>query len=97
MEKDFVMNALSLHLEEIQKKFDVMTLSLFGSVARGDAKLDSDIDLLVTYANSPGLFGFLDLKEYLEQILGCRVDLVTEKALKKQIRDKILKEAISVH
>jgi hypothetical protein len=97
MEREHTIKILSEHLEEIRKKFGVESLALFGSVARDEAKSGSDLDVLVTYKNSPGFFGFLDLKEYLEQLLSCPVDLVTEKALKKQLREKILREAISVH
>lgn len=97
MERDHTVKVLSEHLEEIRQKFGVESLAVFGSVARGKAKEDSDLDVLVTYTHSPGLFGFFDLKEYLEQLLSCPVDLVTEKALKKQLKEKILREAISVH
>ena len=97
MEREHTIKILSENIEEIRKKFGVESLALFGSVARDEAKLGSDLDVLVTYIKSPGLFGFLDLKEYLEQLLSCPVDLVTEKALKKQLREKILREAISVH
>jgi uncharacterized protein len=97
MERDHTVKILSAHLEEIRQRFGVENLALFGSVARGEARVDSDLDLLVTYARTPGLFGFLDLKEYLERLLSCPVDLVTDKALKKQLREKILREAINVH
>jgi len=97
MERDHTLKILSENMEEIRQRFDVETLALFGSVARGEAREDSDLDLLVTYARTPGLFGFLDLKEYLERLLSCPVDLVTDKALKKQLRERILREAISVH
>ena len=72
------------------------SLAVFGSVLRGTAGPDSDIDILVQYQTPPGLFGFLDLKEYLEAIVGRPVDLVTENALKRQLRDKIIKDAVHV-
>ena len=97
MEREQTIKILSEHLGEIRKKFGVESLALFGSVARGEAKAGSDLDVLVTFTTTPGMFGFLDLKEYLEQLLSCPVDLVTEKALKRQLREKILREAISVH
>ena len=71
--------------------------SLFGSVARDQAGPVSDLDILVAYTRTPGLFGFLDLKEYLEGLLGCPVDLVTRNALKRQLRNKILQESVRVH
>jgi predicted nucleotidyltransferase len=97
VEKEQTIKVLSAHMQEIRQRFGVETLALFGSVARGEAKAGSDLDILVTYADTPGLFGFLELKEYLEQLMSCPVDLVTDKALKKQLRSRILKEAVSVH
>lgn len=97
MDRDQTVQILSRHLHEMQNRFGVASLSLFGSVARGEGKAGSDLDIMVTYTESPGFFGFLDLKDYLEQLLSCPVDLVTNKALKTQLKERILKEAISVH
>ena len=88
---------LSSHQHVLAERFAVSSLSIFGSVARGEAGPDSDLDILVSYSTSPGLFGFLELKEFLEKILAQPVDLVTDNALKKQLRDRILREAIRVH
>ena len=54
----------------------------------------SDVDILVTFVQTPGIFGFLELKEYLEYLLQCPVDLVTRNALKYQFREQILQEAL---
>ncbi len=97
MQREQALQLLSDHLEEIRRKFEVESLSLFGSVARDQAGPNSDLDILVAFARTPGLFGFLDLKEYLEALLGRPVDLVTRNALKKQLREKILQEAVRVH
>ena len=97
MGKDQTIKVLSEHLDEIRQRFGVESLALFGSVSRGEERPGSDLDVLVTFKQVPGLFGFLDLKQYLEQLTSCPVDLVTEKALKKQLKEKILQEAISVH
>lgn len=91
-----LLDILDEHSEEIKKKFSVKSLAVFGSVLRGTAGPDSDIDILVQYQQVPGLFGFLDLKQYLESIVGRPVDLVTENALKRQLRDRIIKEAVRV-
>lgn len=97
MQREQALQLLSDHLDVIRQKFNVESLAIFGSTARNQAGPDSDLDILVAYARTPGLFGFMDLKEYLEKLLERPVDLVTEKALKKQLRDKILREAIRVH
>jgi uncharacterized protein len=77
-------------------RLGVRELALFGSVARDQAGPDSDVDLLVEFDRPVGMFAFLELKEYLEELLGTPVDLVTRSALKPQLRDRILAEAIGV-
>ena len=89
-----VLKILAEHRNEIESRFHVASLSLFGSVAREEATEASDIDVLVTFIETPGIFGFLELKEYLEGILNCSVDLVTKNGLKKQLREQILQEAV---
>lgn len=96
MERNETIKAISENLEEIREKYHVDSIALFGSIARDDANPDSDVDVLVSFRTVPSLFGFLDLKEYLENKLARPVDLVTEKALKKQLRDQILTEAVIV-
>jgi hypothetical protein len=72
----------------------VRELWLFGSVARGDARDASDVDLLVDFTAPVTLFEFLRLQRHLESVLGRKVDLVTRDALKPQLRDRILGEAV---
>ncbi len=67
---------------------------MFGSVARNRIRKHSDVDLLVEFDQPIGLFEFARLKLYLEKILGRRVDLVTREALRKELREQILREAI---
>ena len=94
--KNEILQKLAERKTELTERFDVKSLAVFGSVIYGTATVDSDIDILVEYHKAHGLFGFFDLKKYLEKATGREVDLVTEKALKKQLRDKILREAIHV-
>jgi len=75
-------------------RFGVSSISIFGSVARGEARPDSDIDVLVEFSRPVGMFEFMDLKDFLESILKQKVDLATRESLKHQLRDQILKEAI---
>lgn len=77
----------------LMKKFKVEKVGIFGSYARGEESKDSDVDILVKFSDSIG-WEFIDLKDYLEEILGLKVDLVTIKALKPQLRDNILKEVV---
>lgn len=75
-------------------RYGVSAISVFGSVARGESTEESDIDLLVEFSQPIGLLQFVGLKRSLEELLGRPVDLVTPKALKPQLRDRVLKEAI---
>ena len=76
------------------KRFGVESISLFGSVARGDAGPGSDVDLLVYVERGTTLFGLSRLKHHLEDLLGRPVDLVTPDGLRPQMRQSILAEAI---
>lgn len=75
----------------LQKKFHVKTIGVFGSYAREEQTSKSDIDILVEFSRPVG-WEFLDLKEYLESLYGKKVDLVTVKALRPQIKKNILSE-----
>ena len=71
-------------------------LYLFGSVARDEARDDSDVDLLVEFTGPPSFDRFMDLKFFLEEALGIPVDLVTRRALKPILRSEIEREAVRV-
>ncbi len=68
-------------------------LAIFGSVARNEGKKSSDVDILVDFDAKKGLFGFADLKFYLEDILHCDVDLVSKRALHPALKKRIISEA----
>src|SRR6516225_4257188 len=68
-------------------------LAIFGSTARNEAKKTSDIDILVDFDTKKDLFGFIDLKFYLEDLLNCDVDLVSKQALHPALKKRILGEA----
>ena len=67
---------------------------MFGSVARGEANDNSDVDLLVEFSEPVGLFAFARLQRFLEQILETRVDLATPAALRDSMREEVLEEAV---
>lgn len=69
-------------------------LAVFGSVARGTARADSDIDLIVKAPEGTSSFGFLQFKQLIEQVLGRGIDLVEDGALKKRLDDDIRREAV---
>jgi len=78
------------------QRFHVKSLFVFGSVARGEATDGSDIDFLVEFDCPVGMFEFLDLKYFLEDLLKQEIDLATRKALHPRLKDNILREAIRV-
>jgi predicted nucleotidyltransferase len=69
-------------------------IRVFGSVARGEARPDSDIDLLVDLAPGRSLMDHAVLILDLQRLLGCRVDVVTERGLRERVRQKVLAEAV---
>ena len=93
MERDQVLALLKSRRRQL-KKYGIHSLSVFGSVARGEARQNSDVDILVDFDKPVGLFEYARLKMYLESVLGREVDLVTPEALRKELREDILREAI---
>lgn len=77
----------------LAKRYGASNLRVFGSVARGEANSNSDIDLLVELEPGRSLFDLGGLLVELENLLECKVDLLTEKSLHWYIRDKVLNEA----
>ncbi len=95
MKRERVLKILRQHQSEILT-YGVKSLALFGSVARDQAQQESDVDLLVEFDRPTGLFGLIALQEYLENLLGCPVDLGTPDSLKARIRQRVLEECVYV-
>lgn len=95
MSRDEVIAVLRQHMPEI-RSFGVSRLALFGSVARGEDRPDSDIDILVEFSVPIGLFEFVRVQRYLEGLLGRAIDLATPDAIRMEMRECILKEAAYV-
>ncbi len=76
---------LAAHKEELRRRDHVKEIGIFGSYVRGEENPKSDVDILVDFEEPIGMFAFLELEEYLGEILGARVDLVSRKALKPNI------------
>ena len=97
MRRDDVLAILQTHRPMFVERFDIARLTLFGSVARDEAELDSDLDLLVEFtgakSRSKAYFG---LMFYLEDLLERELDLVTEPALRREFRPYVESEAIRV-
>ena len=91
-----IAKALRERREEIRTRFGVKKLALFGSVARGDASPESDVDLLVEFEGLATFDRYMDLKFFLEDYLRRPVDLVTARALRPQLKPGIERAAIHV-
>ena len=87
MNRDELIRIIAKHQKELDA-FGVKSLSVFGSVARGEAGPESDVDLLVELKETPCFDGYMDLKFYLEDLLGTRVDLVTASVFRNPYRKK---------
>lgn len=96
MKRDEILFKLKGLRLELVKQYGVSSLFLFGSVARDEARPDSDVDLLVEFVHPIGLFQFIELQQRLEALLGCKVDLGTKRSLKVQFKDQVFREAIRV-
>jgi predicted nucleotidyltransferase len=77
-------------------RYGVTQLALFGSTARDTARMDSDIDILVAFEGPATSERYFGVQFFLEDLLGCSVDLVTEKALRAELRPFIEREAVRV-
>ena len=95
MERDQVITTLTQHSHALTR-FGVESLSLFGSVVRGESQAESDVDILVEFEGKATFDRYLDLKFFLENLLGSRVDLVTRKALRPSMRSSIEEQAVRV-
>jgi len=96
VDRQEILICLKNSIEEIRQRFSVRSLAVFGSVARGEQADGSDVDVLVVFNQAATFDLFMDLKFYLEDLLDMSVDLVTDKALRPQVRRAIEKELINV-
>ena len=96
MDRQETVQAIQHRTDEIHERFGVRELLLFGSVARNEARDSSDVDIIVDFVGPADFDRFMGLRFYLEDILERKVDLVTRKALRAAIREKIEEEAIHV-
>lgn len=96
MKRNDALNQLKLHMPEMKQRFGVRDLALFGSASRDTAGSESDIDILVAFDGPATSSRYFGLQFYLEDLLGRPVDLVTDKALRPELRPFVEREAIHV-
>jgi predicted nucleotidyltransferase len=95
MNRDMVIQLLREHKANLHE-LGLRSISIFGSVARDEASTDSDLDLLVEMAPPFTFDRYINAKFYLEDLLGCQVDLVMRGTLRERIRPQVEREAIRV-
>jgi hypothetical protein len=86
--------ALREQILQIASRHGASNLRIFGSVARGDADPKSDVDFLINLEPGRSLLDHAALLLDLEKLLGCKVDVVTERGLKERIRERVLRETL---
>ena len=91
-----VLQQLASSKNELALRYGVTGLALFGSVARDSARPDSDVDILVAFDGPATSARYFGVQFFLEDLLGRRVDLVTEKALRAELRPFVEREAVRV-
>ena len=87
------MQTLSMHHHDL-KRLGVKSLRLFGSVARNEARPDSDIDFLIEFVSEPSFFELFEVQYFLEDLFHCKIDLWMEESLKEHLREPVLKDVI---
>jgi len=92
MSRDEILNVLKMHGEEL-RRYKVRRLGIFGSAARGELRPESDIDFLVELDDKT-FDRYMDLKFFLEELFGRKVDLVLKEAIKPALRSRILEETV---
>lgn len=96
MNREQAIKLLTQHKPELVKRFGVTRLALFGSTVRNEARPDSDIDIVVAFDSPATSAKYFGVQFYLEDELGAPVDLVTENAIRPELRFYIEKEAVNV-
>jgi predicted nucleotidyltransferase len=91
---DDLLRAKREEILRLASKYGARNVRIFGSVARGEAKLDSDVDVLVDLEPGRSLLEHAALMLELEELLRCKVDVATERGLRARVRDRVLREAV---
>jgi len=93
MKLEEITQKIRAHKNRLREEFGVKSIGIFGSHVRGDATPDSDVDILVEFEEDFETFdNYMDLKFFLEDLLGKKVDLVMRDSVKEQLKERILSE-----
>lgn len=87
---------LQSHESDLCRRYGISSLSIFGSVVRGEAREDSDVDILATFNQPVGLLKLIDAEYYLSDLLGSKVDLIPSHEVRPELQEQIYNEAVPV-
>lgn len=93
---DELRQILLLQKQSLCENYQITEIGIFGSYARAEETELSDVDILVDYETAPTLMMLVKLRDYLSQLLGLKVDIVTKNGLKSRFRERVLAEAIYI-
>ncbi len=82
--------------ERLKTQYNVKEIGIFGSVARGDEGPESDLDLIVEFGPGADLITYIGLWQFLEDIFGKKIDLVTRKGLRNDMKEKVMQDLVLV-
>lgn len=91
-----VLTRLRAAQPEIRERFRAEIVGVFGSYARGEQTPESDVDVLVRFHEGASLFDLVALGDYLESMLGCKVDILSERAIRPEIRQNIFANLVRI-
>ncbi|CAG0991419.1 MAG: nucleotidyltransferase [Candidatus Methanoperedens nitroreducens] len=91
-----IIEAIKKRKNVLKEKYNVKEIGIFGSYVRGEQTEKSDVDILVDFYELPDVFNLLKLERSLRGILKCKVDVIRKQAIRKELRDQILSEAIRI-
>ena len=91
-----IQHILHDHSSELRDRYGLMNLAVFGSVVRGEARENSDVDILTEVERPIGLIALVGAENYLSDLLGVKVDLVLKRSVRRELREQIFNEAVAV-
>ena len=87
---------INQHRQELEERFKIKSIAIFGSYVRGEQKEGSDVDIMVEFVEPMSLLHIVSVENYLSDILRVKVDVVPIKNIRKELKDTILKEAVPI-
>ena len=97
LDREHIVQTLREHLSTLESRFGVRTLSLFGSTSRDERSTESDVDLLADFGEPPTFRQYMGALLYLEDLLGCKVDLATRGTLNPHITESVEQDLLTIH